>query len=349
MGFHKLHDLLSIEELIEFVTVVNRNLSAQAPDLYRAVLEHGLGYRYPIWVMWRPIIRFHVPYDRAFQRRELLEEFRSKRSEGRLTTIRPHRDDWFTEPSTCINIWISLGTVVPGNGLSIFPDDYANALSYEPSRGVTRSQAVTRPTNVSMNEGDALFFHASHLHASEINYSDLTRTVLSLRLATEEPRSTTRMPWRYRRVYPRWPATFKLLNAPKKIALQLEKVLPRLPFLDASSSPCQLGPRPDEVAAVSPSEYRRHHRHRVSVDDLTIGRPLAVSDRHFIVKLDRDGEQIWRLERRCPHEGADLALGYTEGRHIRCPWHNLRRVRSASHGIPTETTIGVGRKRQPGA
>lgn len=29
------------------------------------------------------------------------------------------------------------------------------------------------------------------------------------------------------------------------------------------------------------------------------------------------------IQRRCPHEGADLSLGYMDGNVLRCPWHNL--------------------------
>ena len=33
--------------------------------------------------------------------------------------------------------------------------------------------------------------------------------------------------------------------------------------------------------------------------------------------------RILAFSRRCPHEGADLALGRLQGNRIVCPWHNL--------------------------
>ena len=214
---------------------------------------------------------------------------------------------------------------MPGNGLSIFPEDYTNALNYEEDQGVTRDQPLTRPENVMMNEGDALFFHANQLHASEINHSDLTRTVLSLRLAVEDPRLSTPQPRRYCPVDARRPLSFWLLHPNRSIRRWFKSLFRRFPI--AATPPLRLfrgTQRPNEAASTRSPGFRQHEQDRVSAAELVTGQPLAISERHFLVKLEQEGEeQVWKLGRRCPHEGADLALGHVEDHYIRCPWHNL--------------------------
>ena len=324
LGFDKLHDLLSVDEIIQLMPLTQQRLFNVVQKLYKIVLRRGLGYWGPIWVQRRPIIRFFIPQDWATKHRRSIEQFQEKYGQGRLTVLRPHRDIWFKEPSTCINVWISLGTVVPGNGLSIFPEDYTNALSYVEERGVTRDQPVTRPVNVLMNEGDALFFHASQLHASEINYSDLTRTVLSLRLAVDDPKLSSSTPQRYCQVDSRVPLSFWSLHSNKSTRRWLQRLFRLFPVTTtAPLKPFLLAQRKETASIQSPG-FRPPQKGPVSDAELSSGQPLAISERHFLVKLEQEGEQqIWRLDRRCPHEGADLALGYVEDHYIRCPWHNL--------------------------
>lgn len=324
-GFDKLHEFMSMKECVELAKLTEERVSRAAPWLYRKLLGPGLGYRGPIWVLRRPIIRFHVPYDRTVRHRALIEQFRMDHGQGRLTPLRPHRDIWFKEPPACINVWISLGTVVPGNGLSIFPSDYTNALSYEQERGVTRDQAVTRPVNVTMNEGDGLFFHARHLHASEINHSNLTRAVLSLRIAVANPGMDAPRLGRYCRVDSRQLVSYWSLHPNKSIRRWCKRLARWAPITGTTTTlsfPRNEPPR--ETPSSASPDMRPHARSHVSVAELTVGRPLAISEKHFLVKLERDHEQqVWRLDRRCPHEGADLALGYVEHEYIHCPWHNL--------------------------
>ncbi len=41
------------------------------------------------------------------------------------------------------------------------------------------------------------------------------------------------------------------------------------------------------------------------------------------VCLVRTGGILKGFSRQCPHEGADLAMGYVEDGKVRCAWHNL--------------------------
>ena len=37
--------------------------------------------------------------------------------------------------------------------------------------------------------------------------------------------------------------------------------------------------------------------------------------------LFRVGEEVRAIDNLCPHAGADLASGYTDGNTVACPWH----------------------------
>jgi nitrite reductase/ring-hydroxylating ferredoxin subunit len=54
---------------------------------------------------------------------------------------------------------------------------------------------------------------------------------------------------------------------------------------------------------------------------LTPGVPLPITPTHCLVRLATN--EVYRLNRQCPHESADLALGYVVGTSLHCPWHNL--------------------------
>ena len=41
----------------------------------------------------------------------------------------------------------------------------------------------------------------------------------------------------------------------------------------------------------------------------------------YQIALFRDGEQISALNNECPHAGASLSNGYTDGKIVACPWH----------------------------
>ena len=227
-GFDRAHEVLSLDEFLRLVGVAENRLLRIERKLFGKVLRRGLGWK-PVWVCRQPIIRFHLPYPRTAPRRGDLEKFREDYGNARLTTLRPHRDCWFDEPSTSINVWIALGTVVPGNGMSLFDTDYDRSLVWQRRVGVTRDQRMTRPRNVKMAAGDALFFHANQLHASEVNRTDITRCVMSLRLAVDDPKLSMGKSWRYVRVDPRWPLAFWwLLQSRRRGAGRLRKLLPGL-------------------------------------------------------------------------------------------------------------------------
>ena len=57
------------------------------------------------------------------------------------------------------------------------------------------------------------------------------------------------------------------------------------------------------------------------LESLDGGKIAAISANACVARL-ADGE-VRAFGRYCPHQGADLALGFVENDKIMCPWHNL--------------------------
>lgn len=327
-SFDTLHELLSVEEFFELIRLTEQGLSNAERKLYGKVIKRGLVRQQSIWACRSPIFRVHVPFDFAAEEKQSIEAFRNKYGNGRITSLRPHRDSWFDEPLTCVTVWIALGTVMSGNGMSFFPGDYKNPMHYLKRQGVSRDQPVSRPVTVTMSEGDALFFHANHLHASEVNSTGFTRAAVTMRFAIDDPKLSMLKPWRYVLVNPDWPISLSwFLQSKRLLARILRRLLPGLLQADSPAGPYprsnwSMGSEVDDPGDSSPSEAGQGGY--VSTDNLVAGQPLAISERHLLIKIEGSGgQQVWRLDRRCPHEGADLALGHVEENCLRCPWHNL--------------------------
>lgn len=59
---------------------------------------------------------------------------------------------------------------------------------------------------------------------------------------------------------------------------------------------------------------------RVNASDLQRGEVCAIDKDCIVVKTEAG---VFGLSRYCPHQGADLSLGYIKDGQLHCPWHNL--------------------------
>jgi len=330
----KLHEHLPPASFPEITRSIDDFLREDLIAIYKKILKVGFGYDDPIWVLGHIISRMIIPFDKTLPSRDKYTQF-SKQRQGRVTTLRPHRDCWYAEPLSCINLWLPFSNTMPGNGIAIFPDEYANALNYVPDLGITRDQRISAPVELYMHAGDALMFHANHLHGSELNHTKETRCSLSIRLALSDPRSSSKSPNRYRRVAVSRPLSFLQLHRNKKI----KKFATRLyrPDIENNAGPAANLQQVDDTLAdsdrsLSPGPYNGRYTGEISLSELSYSEPVAVSREHMLIRINvGKSDQVWRMERRCPHEGADLSLGRVEGNNIRCPWHNL----------PIDITTGI--------
>lgn len=323
-GLEKLHEIIPADGFVALVQQTEQAFARILPRFYRHLLRDGFAWPDKLWMMKHPIMRFFAPVDAGTAIDQMSAAY-ARRKQGRLTTLPPHRDSWYDEPDSCINIWLPLSRIIPGNGISIFPRDYHAALRYIPGRGVTRDQPVTRPENFTMEPGDALLFHANQLHSSELNHTDNTRCVLSLRIALDVTARSSRAAKRYQLVDPRHPLSFLLVHRNKHIR-KLAQLASRAPRSDDAGVKTEL---PDVLTDQAQAQDRfsvpqRAYGANVLLKDLPVGVPVPVSEEYFLVRIHtKEGDRVWRMRRRCPHEGADLSLGFVDGQTIRCPWHNL--------------------------
>ena len=79
-----------------------------------------------------------------------------------------------------------------------------------------------------------------------------------------------------------------------------------------------------------------------AADKLTDGDivPVVVDGRELIVF--RDGERIGCVQRRCVHQGSDLALGIISRKHLICPQHAWRfSTETGVHAESAETCLAI--------
>lgn len=337
-GLHRVHKIIPISDLGELIRAAEQRLATKFRPLMQTVLTQGLSLEKPVWVLHQPYLRMLVPHDATSNHHQYLEEFRKSYADGRLTTLRPHRDEWFAEPATSINIWIALGDVQYGNGLSIYPETYLQKIPFQHDVGVIPGQVVGKPVTFKLSAGDALFFHANHLHASELNHTAETRVVLSLRVALERPTTAIHKSKRYTRINPNSVlSTLKLdprINILERGLHRLRPVFGKYPQKIDSGIPINA---PDKMTIVPQQDS-------IELADLEPGRPTATSATRCLIKLDNG--DVFSFNRHCPHQGADMSLGYAEGDNLHCPWHNLPfDLRSGKS--PCESLQGIETRRCP--
>jgi len=318
LGYASVHRVLTAGQLRKVVQLAEWNLNRVAPDLSHKTYALGLGVGSPIWVMRKPLLRFQIPFDASRTGAESEPAFSGKYALGRFSSLRPHRDSWFTEPTDCVNVWIALTRVVQGNGMSFYQSTDGKALHFQENRGVDRKQAVGLPLNIELERGDALVFHAEKLHASELNRTDQTRAVLSLRVSVVNPVLSAREPWRYMRIRPDDRFSRARLHPAYSIASKnlcaARSMLVRSRWSSADS---QVFESPDDPTGMLPVSTSPD----LTLQKLASRQPIPVS-RNVCVAQTRSGD-VFSFRRFCPHQGADLSLGRVADDRVVCPWHNL--------------------------
>jgi hypothetical protein len=296
-SFEQIHRTLSPASLPRVATAVQDALRASYRDLLGRLLRIGLGFDRALYVMNHPIARFSIPHDAGEAHREALERHGEERGHGKVTLLRPHRDCWFADPPGTINIWLAAGRVRRGNGMTIFPQAWSHPLGFVPGAGVEREQPVGRPVTFELDAGDVLVFAGDHLHASELNRTDETRHVVSFRV--RRSRALALFPTeRFRSFHPAHPLFERLVDPTSRRigrALRGRTGSPARPVTAAG---------PGTASSLGSVDAIRPISSELCAVDLGDGRTRVVS-------------------RRCPHQGADLALGHLDGGRIVCPWHNL--------------------------
>jgi len=311
-GLDRIHRWVGAEAIPAITDAAYREVTPIASRLVARLVETLLPEAGTFYYEREPNVRFHIPYDIAAGHRREFDRFARKRGQGKISAHAPHRDHWLDCPDNVINLWIAIGPVIEGNGLTLFPEHYRDELPFGPRgevmRGVHLGRAITTP----LDPGDVLLFHSSHLHGSEVNRTDSTRVVVSFRVSLDKPHFPMGHHHDYRlsswergplRLLASWPARFQW-SYPRTLALRLRRRL--------------LGNTPAPAAVVEPDPGR----HPLPLDEIPVGELRPVSRRVCVARFE-DG-RVAAFGRFCPHAGADLVDGHLEREEVICPWHNLR-------------------------
>ena len=274
-----------------------------------------IGKTDPFYFERKANVRFHIPHDIAAPFLKKYQKFSHKRGDGKITPHRAHRDAWVDCPSNLINVWIAVGTVRKGNGLTLYPETYRSNLRND-GPYIAADENPGPATCFDMEPGDVILFHGNHVHGSEINVTDKTRHVISFRIVLDKPVYThghhhhyawsplaggvldmfaeipQNMAWSYFR--------YKLFQVNRKLK----------GFMGITPPKSKLPTQADKTQKTS-----------IALPDLKPGVILPWS-KSICVTRQENGE-VLAFSRHCPHEGADLAYGVVTDGQVKCPWHNL--------------------------
>ncbi len=264
-------------------------------------------------------MRFLVPYDVMLTDSEAASRFAAKAGGGKLAVHPNHRDSWVDCPDNLINVWAAVGPIREANGLTIFPDAFAQDIAHV-GASIAFDENPGKPLNVELDPGDAILFHGDHLHSSVLNRCDETRHAISFRIVTEKPNFPNGHYHHYAYSALAGGALDSLAEVPTNLAWS---------FIET-----RLGWAAEKLGLSNAEELRQNTSHAGSSGIALGGERTfllsamqedsvqAISDEVCVARIGKD--RLVAFDRKCPHEGGDLALGTVTGGEITCPWHNLR-------------------------
>ncbi len=336
-GPEQIHQHVGIDRIEKIYARIRSDLAGKMPAIM-ARMFRLFGAEDPFYIHDASLIRMMVPYDVMKSKpRE------GKKHLGKLTLHGPHHDHYQNVPVNAINAWIAVGRVDHNNGMFIYPEIWGKNLP-QGDGAVRDDQYLGHPISVELDPGDALIFHSHHMHASRLNTTDETRVVLTNRVCLEKPRyPDLTHPQKYYRSSA-FPADLDGSNVflvdgfvgdSKKY---LKTGLRRLLYQTAGKLGVDGRNLPKETSSTK-------HVSLASREDaftqLTEGEIAVLDEKTCMARV---GGEIVAFRRRCPHEGADLALGFIDDGQIVCPYHGLRFCPrtgeancSAVAGLKTET------------
>ncbi|MEO1672539.1 MAG: Rieske 2Fe-2S domain-containing protein, partial [Cyanobacteria bacterium J06631_2] len=268
----------------------------------------------------QPNARLILPFDFTSSNEWLAKNPETSIGPGKITVHGPHQDSWFLHPLNTINVWCAIGSVVSGNGLSIFPQSWSSRPTYSRTpfgAKISADQYLGPAVNFDLDPGDMVVFNAEHVHSSEINQTDLSRFIISMRMTFDEPQYFDAEVYDYRQVS---------FGSKAKPSLEIERN-PRInfynnhPHFSTSEREIKI---PDSKTRCKDIEQLdiKEEENCLTFDSnaLAENEIKLVTNAICVTKITG---QIYSFSRFCTHEGADLALGQIKNQRVVCPWHNL--------------------------
>jgi len=318
-GFDRIHEWVPPEAIPALTEAVYREITAIAPVVLARLVPDLFPDGGPYYFERSPNVRFHIPFDLAVMQRREFEEFARKMGDGKITAHGPHRDPWVDCPDNAINVWIALGPVRRGNGLTIFKEHYRTNFEFMDGY-VVNGTPLHRPLTFDLQAGDAVLFHGGHLHGSELNRTNRTRHVVSFRITFGKPHYPRGHHHRYLHAGLAGGPLRWLAGIPQNLqwsffACLMDRVRYKVTGKGKMSGRDQSA-LPTNSGSVPPLGNGS-----IAIADFPVGSIRPVSNSVCVARLGND--QFAAIGRRCPHMGGDLACGWIDEGKLVCPLHSL--------------------------
>tara|TARA_R110001583_G_scaffold59071_6_gene175784 strand:+ start:1276 stop:2613 length:1338 start_codon:yes stop_codon:yes gene_type:complete len=315
-GVEKIHVHVALDQVEAVYANARVELALKMPAVTAKTFE-SLGVKQDFYVHDASLIRLMMPYDVMKSKQK---EF--QKHLGKLTLHGPHHDHYQNVPINAINTWTAVGRVDSDNGMLIFPDVWGKNLPLENGE-IRPDQHLGRPITLDMNPGDILIFHSNHMHASRINSTNETRVVLTNRICLDKPEyPDAARPQKYF-LSSAFPADLDLSaifslkgfvgDKRKHLKTGLSKAVHKIATkvgLDFVKYPVETS----TAISLEPIAITQLD------EQLSEGQIAVVDDKTCATKVDG---KVISFGRKCPHQGADLALGFIENGKVFCPHHGL--------------------------
>ena len=315
-GFHRIHEWVTAEDIPAMTDAVYDEVRPLAAEFLRKFVPGMFPGVNSYYYEQTPNVRFHIPYDIAAAHKKEFNKFGKHHGQGKITAHGPHRDSWLDCPSNGINLWFAIGRIQPGNGLTVFTEDYASRASYQSSGNISDGEKLHKAQSFDLHPGDVVLFHTDHVHGSELNRLNETRFAISFRMSFDKPQFQNLHYHPY--VYSNWenapalsqlPALAQPSYARSLVSRAVNKFFP-------STTPKEPAAKDAEIIGQKSGDTIR-----VSLTEVPVGTVRGISAALCVARLNET--DVVAMTRRCPHQGGDLVNGWIDGENVVCPWHNL--------------------------
>ncbi len=323
-GFDRVHEWVEASDIPAMTEAVYQEMTPRSRLFLDKIVPQLFGKDESYYFERDPNVRFHIPYDLTAASQKNYEKFAESHGQGKITAHGPHRDSWVDCPANAVNIWIAVGPVTRGNGLSIYAEDYQRPIAFHGGY-IEPDETVRQPMNFDLAPGDAILFHGDHLHASEINQTGSTRYVVSYRLTVGKPHFPNGHYHHYLHAGWHGSALRPLAELPANfqtsyIATRLHWIRERL--LGGPSGALRTRPKASAGAnGATQNGTAQNGAFSIALEDLPVGAVRPVSKGICVARLSEN--EVIAVGRRCTHQGADLSGGWVADGKLVCPWHNL--------------------------
>ncbi len=321
LGLDKIHKEVTAAEIPDLTDAVYDRMELKALEFLKKFVREMIGISGNFYFERTPNVRFHIPQDIAAPYLGEFRKFAKRHGDGKITPHRAHRDSWVDCPSNLINVWVAVGEVKTGNGLTIYPEAYDKNLK-NAGPYISADENPGAAATFDMAPGDVLLFHGDHVHGSEINVTDSTRHVISFRVVLEKPHYAHGHYHHYAYsalaggmldIFAEVPQNLAWSYFDFRIRYVMQKILG---LFGKKQKSAKVSAHASVKAQANAAQYGP-----IPLAVLDDGMIHAYSENICVTKTSDN--TITAFGRFCPHEGADLSKGVMQDGQVKCPWHNL--------------------------